>query len=61
MLTRPRTVYSTGKPTLRRYKDALVVTKEPGTKFGYSGGGFLVLQHLLEGSPFYPGPGARGG
>jgi CubicO group peptidase (beta-lactamase class C family) len=24
------------------------LTKEPGTKFGYSGGGFLVLQHLLE-------------
>ena len=24
------------------------VHKEPGTKFGYSGGGFLVLQHLLE-------------
>jgi len=26
----------------------LLVEKEPGTRFGYSGGGFLVLQHLLE-------------
>jgi len=26
----------------------LHLTKQPGTKFGYSGGGFLVLQHLLE-------------
>ena len=26
----------------------LDLTKEPGTKFGYSGGGFMVLQHLLE-------------
>ena len=26
----------------------LDVAKPPGTKFGYSGGGFLVLQHLLE-------------
>ncbi|MDB9786862.1 serine hydrolase [Bacteriovoracaceae bacterium] len=26
----------------------LTVDKEPGTIFGYSGGGFLVLQHLLE-------------
>ena len=26
----------------------LDLIKEPGTKFGYSGGGFLVLQHLLE-------------
>lgn len=24
------------------------VEKKPGTKFGYSGGGFMVLQHLLE-------------
>jgi len=24
------------------------LTRAPGTKFGYSGGGFLVLQHLLE-------------
>ena len=27
---------------------SLRLTKEPGTAFGYSGGGFLVLQHLLE-------------
>ena len=27
---------------------SLELTKEPGTQFGYSGGGFLVLQHLLE-------------
>ena len=27
---------------------ALDVKKRPGTAFGYSGGGFLVLQHLLE-------------
>jgi CubicO group peptidase (beta-lactamase class C family) len=27
---------------------SLELTKEPGTRFGYSGGGFLVLQHLLE-------------
>ena len=26
----------------------LDLVKEPGTEFGYSGGGFLVLQHLLE-------------
>ena len=26
----------------------LAMTKQPGTTFGYSGGGFLVLQHLLE-------------
>lgn len=26
----------------------LLVDKEPGMRFGYSGGGFLVLQHLLE-------------
>merc|ERR1719487_1190864 len=26
----------------------LHLTKQPGTKFNYSGGGFLVLQHLLE-------------
>lgn len=24
------------------------LTREPGTKFSYSGGGFLVMQHLLE-------------
>ena len=24
------------------------LVKEPGTQFGYSGGGFLLLQHLLE-------------
>ena len=28
--------------------DPIVVSKEPGTSFGYSGGGFLVLQHLIE-------------
>lgn len=28
--------------------EALRVAKEPGKRFGYSGGGFLVLQHLLE-------------
>mmetsp|Transcript_14782 Transcript_14782/g.23309 ORF Transcript_14782/g.23309 Transcript_14782/m.23309 type:complete len:449 (-) Transcript_14782:148-1494(-) len=27
---------------------SLHMTKKPGTKFNYSGGGFLVLQHLLE-------------
>eukprot|EP01047_Picozoa_sp_COSAG01_P024963 COSAG01_NODE_1560_length_9921_cov_30.121551_4_plen_99_part_00 len=27
---------------------SLELTKQPGTRFGYSGGGFLVLQHLLE-------------
>ena len=27
---------------------SLEMTKEPGTAFGYSGGGFLLLQHLLE-------------
>lgn len=26
----------------------LFVSKRPGTVFGYSGGGFLILQHLLE-------------
>ena len=28
--------------------EAIEVNKEPGTCFGYSGGGFLVLQHLIE-------------
>ena len=28
--------------------DRVEVHKEPGTQFGYSGGGFLVLQHILE-------------
>lgn len=28
--------------------ERISVSKEPGTRFGYSGGGFLVLQHLLE-------------
>ena len=28
--------------------DAVGVIHEPGTKFSYSGGGFMVLQHLLE-------------
>lgn len=28
--------------------ERITVAKEPGTRFGYSGGGFLVLQHLLE-------------
>ena len=28
--------------------EQLLVEKEPGSKFAYSGGGFLVLQHLLE-------------
>jgi len=27
---------------------SLDIVKQPGTKFGYSGGGFIVLQHLLE-------------
>ncbi len=27
---------------------SLELTKRPGQRFGYSGGGFLVLQHLLE-------------
>jgi len=27
---------------------SLAMTKAPGTRFGYSGGGFLVLQHLIE-------------
>ena len=27
---------------------AIEVSKEPGARFGYSGGGFLVLQHLIE-------------
>lgn len=26
----------------------LLVSKAPGSKFGYSGGGFILLQHLLE-------------
>jgi CubicO group peptidase (beta-lactamase class C family) len=26
----------------------LLVDKQPGSKFSYSGGGFVVLQHLLE-------------
>jgi allantoicase/malate synthase/CubicO group peptidase (beta-lactamase class C family) len=33
----------------RTYKyDSVVVRNEPGTKFNYSGGGFLVLEHLIE-------------
>ena len=28
--------------------ESLLVSKEPGSAFGYSGGGFLVLQYLLE-------------
>lgn len=27
---------------------ALKITKPPGERFGYSGGGFIVLQHLIE-------------
>ena len=27
---------------------SLAVMKQPGSRFGYSGGGFLILQHLLE-------------
>lgn len=26
----------------------LMVEKEPGSKFAYSGGGFLLLQHIIE-------------
>ena len=35
------------KPAPHRYA-SLELTKAPGSAFGYSGGGFLVLQHLLE-------------
>ena len=35
------------RPAPYRYAP-LLVAKRPGTRFGYSGGGFLVLQHLLE-------------
>ena len=35
------------KPAPYKYAP-LDVKKQPGTAFGYSGGGFLVLQHLLE-------------
>eukprot|EP00931_Biecheleriopsis_adriatica_P089476 TRINITY_DN63597_c0_g1_i1.p1 TRINITY_DN63597_c0_g1~~TRINITY_DN63597_c0_g1_i1.p1 ORF type:complete len:437 (+),score=63.18 TRINITY_DN63597_c0_g1_i1:87-1397(+) len=38
---------SDAKPAPYGYA-SLELTKEPGTQFGYSGGGFLVLQHLLE-------------
>eukprot|EP00929_Paragymnodinium_shiwhaense_P089730 TRINITY_DN49909_c0_g1_i1.p1 TRINITY_DN49909_c0_g1~~TRINITY_DN49909_c0_g1_i1.p1 ORF type:complete len:454 (-),score=116.75 TRINITY_DN49909_c0_g1_i1:151-1470(-) len=38
---------SAAKPAPYGYAP-LDIEKEPGTKFGYSGGGFLVLQHLLE-------------
>ena len=38
---------SAAKPAPYKYAP-LEVAKRPGTKFGYSGGGFLVLQHLLE-------------
>ena len=40
-----------GGPRAREHgypAEGLRVEKEPGTRFGYSGGGFLVLQHLLE-------------
>ena len=30
------------------YDAPLIVSKEPGTKFSYSGGGFLLLQHIVE-------------
>ena len=36
------------KPAPHRYA-SLELTKAPGSAFGYSGGGFLVLQHLLLG------------
>lgn len=38
---------SDAKPAPYGYA-SLELTKQPGTQFGYSGGGFLVLQHLLE-------------
>ena len=38
---------STERPAPYGYA-TLEVRKRPGTEFGYSGGGFLVLQHLLE-------------
>lgn len=37
-----------GKHTDDLGYEAILVEKEPGKRFGYSGGGFLVLQHLLE-------------
>jgi hypothetical protein len=30
------------------YDAPLIVSKDPGTKFSYSGGGFLLLQHIVE-------------
>ena len=33
---------------------SLEVTKAPGTAFHYSGGGFLVLQHLVEATAAAP-------
>lgn len=38
---------TTEKPAPYGYA-SIQLTKQPGTKFNYSGGGFLVLQHLLE-------------
>jgi len=35
-------------PNVRELLDPIVVTNVPGTRFQYSGGGFLVLQHLIE-------------
>lgn len=31
-----------------RFYEAVEVAREPGSRFGYSGGGFLVLQYLVE-------------
>jgi CubicO group peptidase (beta-lactamase class C family) len=40
----------TGAPEARAlgYPARLVVEREPGRSFAYSGGGFIVLQHILE-------------
>lgn len=38
----------TGKHKSDHGYEHIYVHKKPGSRFGYSGGGFLVLQHLLE-------------
>lgn len=36
------------KPKVQNYLNEIKVLNQPGTKFSYSGGGFIVLEHLLE-------------